>query len=93
MTPAVGAAAIVLALAGAFLAYAGGANQRLTVTGGARPALAWAGIAALAASLVLMLCRYGPATAVFVWMTAASLMWSLLPLAVAWWRRPRGNAE
>lgn len=93
MTAGAIAASIALALAGAFLAYAGAPNQRLTVAGGARPALAWGGIAMLGLSLALMLRRFGPATAVFVWMTAAMLVWSAVPLAVAWWRRPRGNAR
>ena len=85
--------AILLALGGAFLLYAGAKNQRLTITGGKRPLLLQGGGAALLLSLILMWRWFGPATAVFTWMTLAMLVWSVLPLTVAWWRRPRGNAE
>jgi len=75
----------LLMLGGAVLLYLASPNQRLA----ARPfprAAGWAGAVALIAALVPLLGSFGPATAVFVWMTGAMLVWSVLPLAAAWWR-------
>jgi hypothetical protein len=85
--------AMLLTAAGAFLLYAGSRNQRLFAA--SRPAgpMRLAGGAALLASLALMWTWFGRAAAVFAWATLAMLIWSVVPLAVAWWRRPRGNAE
>lgn len=93
MTPLWIVASLLLTLAGSTLLYAGARNQRLIAAGEARPALRWSGAAMLLCSLSLMLGWFGPATAVFVWMTLAMLVWTLLPLAAAWWRRPREGVE
>lgn len=87
------AAALLLTMAGAFLFYAGSRNQRLFAASRAGGPMRLAGGAALLAALAILWTWFGPATAVFAWMTLAMLVWSVLPLAVAWWRRPRGNAE
>lgn len=47
----------------------------------------------LAVALVLMVGWFGPATAVFAWMTFAMLIWSIAPLVAAWLRRSRSKAE
>ncbi|MFT3976880.1 MAG: hypothetical protein QM688_07180 [Sphingomonas bacterium] len=87
------AASLLLTVAGSALLYAGARNQRLIVAGEGRPVLRWSGAAMLLCSLLLMLGWFGPATAVFVWMTLAMFVWTLLPLGAAWWRRPREGAE
>ena len=86
-------AALLLGAIGAFLLYAGARNQRLTIAGGRHPALLKAGALLLVLSLALLWQWFGPATAVFTWMTVAMLVWSVAPLTIVWWRRPRGNAE
>lgn len=84
--------ALALAVLGAFLLYAGSPNQRLSARG-RRPLLLALGAAGLLMALPLLLGWFGPATAVFVWMTVAMLVWSIVPLGVAWWRRPRKDAR
>jgi hypothetical protein len=37
-------------------------------------------------ALALLLAVQGPATAVFTWMTAAMLVWSIVPVTARWWR-------
>ncbi|WP_375286589.1 hypothetical protein [Sphingomonas sp.] len=51
-----------------------------------RRAWAWGGAATLVLALALLLAVQGPATAVFTWMTAAMLVWSIVPVAARWWR-------
>jgi hypothetical protein len=85
--------AIALALGGAFACYAGGHHQRLTNSGSGRPSWRVGGAAMLAVALVLMVGWFGPATAVFAWMTFAMLIWSIAPLVAAWLRHPRSKAE
>jgi hypothetical protein len=76
------------ALAGAVLLYLASPNQRAATWRGARPRLALAGAAAELAALACFLLVAGPATAVFIWLTAAMLFWSVGPLLTAW-RRAR----
>lgn len=83
---------VLLTALGAALLYAGAPHQQVTRTG-RRPAWLICGAAALLAGLPALLVFFGPATAVFVWLTMAMLVWSVLPLAVAWWRGPKDKAR
>ena len=72
------------ALAGASLLYLASPNQRATQRKLPRRRLAWTGAAAELLALICFLNVAGPATAVFIWMTAAMLVWSIIPLLAAW---------
>lgn len=51
----------------------------------------WAGLALLGAAIVMLLQWAGPATAIFIVMTLAMTVWSVVPIMVALWRRqPEG---
>lgn len=88
-----GSLAGLLAVAGALLLYAAAPAQRLTAGPLPRRALALSGITALIAALALLLSLAGPATAVFILFTLAMTIWSIVPLAAAWRRRPRGDSR
>lgn len=83
---------VVLSASGAALLYAGAPHQQVTRSG-RRPMLLIGGGAALLVSLPALLAFFGPATAVFVWLTMTMLVWSVLPLAVAWRRGPKAKAQ
>lgn len=71
-------------LVGTIALYLASPNQRLR-----EASLAWArwaGWALLIAGQVLLWTIMGVATAVFTSLTAAMLLWSVIPLAVAWQR-------
>lgn len=78
------AAGYCLVLLGALLLYLAAPNQRLP-----RRALGISGALALAIGLALVLTAAGPATSVYIAFTLAISVWTLVPLAVAWWRRPQ----
>ena len=81
MNPWLVAAALVLAAAGALLAYLGSPNQRLRARPlSPRPAMA-AGAALSLFSLVLLLRTMGTATAFFVLVVALMFVWTILPFA------------
>jgi hypothetical protein len=82
-----------LALAGATLVYLAAPNQRLAVALLSRRTLAGGGLLTLLIALALLLGVAGPTTAVFIWMTLAMTVWSIVPLAAAWARRPKENAR
>lgn len=77
----------ILAIAGGSLIYLGARNQVLIPANTLRWELRLAGIAALIISLVIMLQWFGPAAAIFTWVTAAMLAWSIVPFVAVW--RPR----
>lgn len=83
---------VLLTALGAALAYAGAPHQQVTRTG-RHPGRLICGAAAIAAGLPALLAYFGPAAAVFVWLTVAMLVWSVLPLAVAWRRGPKEKAR
>lgn len=74
----------LLVAAASLLAYLASPNRKIA-RAIARPRR-FGGAAALAAvaGLALLLCTYGPATAVFIAATLAMLLLSLVPLAIAW---------
>lgn len=84
-------AGTALTVAGALLLYLAAPHQKIaTRAWGSRAMLA--GGVALPAGLVLLLTVMGPASAVFAWMTGAMFVWSVVPLAAAWWRgAPEGK--
>lgn len=84
-------AGALLTLAGAILLYRS-AVPRGRKAASPHPALRWGGWLLLAGGIFLLLSHYGPATAVFVLLLLLMLLWSLVPLAVAW-LSPRGGKE
>lgn len=58
-----------------------------------RPALAgWGGLVLLVAGTALILGWAGSGTSIFIMMTIAMTVWSVVPLAIAWWRgAPEGK--
>lgn len=54
--------------------------------------MGWAGIATFVAGTGLLLGWAGPATAIFIVLTLVMTIWSVVPLAIAWWRgAPEGK--
>lgn len=80
-------------IGGALGLYVGTPHQALIAGGGARRSGRIAGIVLLAVALALLMTVQGPATAVFTWMTGAMLVWSIVPVAVRWWRFRREAAR
>ncbi|MCB2060034.1 MAG: hypothetical protein R3E09_06120 [Novosphingobium sp.] len=80
-------------MTGATLLYLASSNQQLTKSPPPRRwPLAWAGVLALAFGLALILQWAGPVASVFIAMTLAMLVWTVVPLAAAWWRAaPEGR--
>ncbi len=73
-----------LVMAGAFLLYLASPNQSVTAATLPRRALAWGGAAGLSGGQAVLLGWAGPATAVFIALTFASLVWSIVPLVFLW---------
>ena len=88
-----GIAGGVLSLVGALLLYGGATRQQLTRRALRRGAFRRAGIAAMIGGLALLLRYAGPATAVFIAVTLAMLVWSVVPIVAVWWHRPREAAR
>lgn len=72
---------------GAGAIYLASPNQQATRKHMPRRALTAVGAIAVLGGLLLM--RAGPATSVFIAMTLAMGLWTIAPLLIAWWRRPR----
>lgn len=83
--------AALLCATGAVLLYLASPNQQLARKPMRGRILAGLGGIALIGALALLLGVSGPATAIFVWMTLAMLVWSVVPLGVAWWRWREGR--
>jgi hypothetical protein len=75
-----------LVMAGAFLVYLASPNCSAATTVGMRRASGWGGGAVMLAGQIALLCWAGPATAVFIVLTFASLVWSVVPLLALWLR-------
>lgn len=52
----------------------------------------WSGLVLLLAATGLMLRWAGSATAIFIVLTAAMTVWSIVPIAIAWWRHKPASA-
>lgn len=83
---AAGDAATVM---GAMLIYLASPNQPLMGNAKRRKLAGRLGAALLTGGLLLLLAGMRPASAVFTAVTLAMLVWSVAPLAAAWWYRPR----
>lgn len=77
-------AGLVLTLLGTALLYRAAPNQLLRPGLAAGRWIARGGWGATLLGLSALLTWAGPATSVFIWLTALMLVWSLLPLAAAW---------
>ena len=71
-------------LVGAILLYLASPNQRATTRKLPGRPIALLGLIALVGGLLLLLAWAGPATAVFIWLTLAMLVWSMVPAVAAW---------
>lgn len=80
-----------LVIVAATMLYLASPNQKLAVISARRP-LGWIGVALMTAGLLLVAGWAGPATSVFIALTAAMTIWSIVPLAVAWRRGGGGKA-
>ncbi|MCW8125549.1 hypothetical protein [Microbulbifer halophilus] len=74
---------------GSLALYLASPNQRLLSRPFPRRPLAIGGSVALVAALSLQLQYSGAAAAVFIVVTGAMLIWTLLPMAIAYWRHRR----
>ncbi|WP_404478980.1 hypothetical protein [Novosphingobium sp. BL-52-GroH] len=79
-------AGALLVMAGALMVFLSSPNQSLTGAAFPRRACGFGGGAAMLAGQGVLLGWAGPATAVFIALTAASLVWSVVPLIVLWLR-------
>lgn len=84
---------LLATLAGATAMYAGTPNQKL-LREQASPRL-WfrTGCGLWVSGLLLLLTWAGPATAIFMALTAAMLSWSLFPILLAWQHDRRGAGK
>ncbi len=88
-----GAVGMIVTIAAALALYAASPQQRLTARALPRHLLGWGGLAALLLGLVALLQWAGPATAVFIVLTLAPLVWTVVPPLAAWLRRPKGDTK
>lgn len=77
-------------IAAALMLYATSPNQKL-LRSTARHPVVWCGAGLLTAGLLLVGQWAGTATAMFITMILAMLIWSIVPLATAWWRNRQGG--
>ncbi|MCJ2182068.1 hypothetical protein MTR62_05030 [Novosphingobium sp. 1949] len=75
---------ILATLAGAAALYRASPHHQLPGLPGPARAWLWAGGALMALGLACLLGWAGPATAVFMALTGAMLVWSFLPPCAAW---------
>lgn len=78
---------ILMTAAGALALYLASPHQQALTDPRPPRVLGWAGAGGLLLGLVMLLDWAGSATAVFITLTAAMLVWSTVPLAVAWVRQ------
>ncbi|EMD83302.1 hypothetical protein [Pacificimonas flava] len=82
-----------MVLAACVLIYAAAPHQELAGGEMPRKSLGLLGAVLMGAGLLVLLTWAGKATAVFIGLTVAMLIWSLLPLALAWKRARRDGAS
>jgi hypothetical protein len=85
-------AATVLLVAGALALYATTRHQAL-LPNPAPQTVGRAGWLLVSAALIGFLNVAGPATAVFIWMTALMFVWSLAPVIAKWLRWKKEGAR
>lgn len=81
----------IIVLACALLLYLASPNRKILGSGNLRRGRLSAGLAGLVLGLVLILQWAGTATSVFIVLTLAMLVLTIVPLAVAWWQAPSGS--
>lgn len=85
--------AALLLILGSVAAYLAAPHQQLRKTAAPR-GLGLLGAAAILAALVILLTIMGSATAVFTAVIGLMLLWSILPVAIAWIRyRQSGKSQ
>ena len=82
-----------LTLASATLLYLASPNQPFRSRAVRPRTLALSGSIGLALGLVFILQWAGPATSVFIALTLAMLVWTILPLVAAVWRKAPGYTK
>lgn len=82
-----------IVVAGAVLLYLASPNQQLTRKATASRWVRWMGLTGLGAGLAILLQWAGPATAVFILLTAVMLVWTLVPIGAAWLRGPKERGK
>jgi len=82
---------LICAVTGASALYLASPNQQMLAQRIAPRIGCMLGIAALIVSLTSFLQVTGPATAVYVLLTAVMLIWTVLPLAFAWLRKRKAS--
>lgn len=88
MIPAIVAA--ILLIVGSFAVYLASPHQKLRPSPAPHGA-AIMGAVAIAAALIILLTIMGPATAVFAIFIGLMFMWSIPPVAIAWFRYRQGG--
>ena len=83
----------VVTLVSATLLYLASPNQPALGSAGRARTLRLAGSAGMVLGLVLILQWAGPATSVFIALTLAMLIWTIVPLAAAVWRGAPENRK
>jgi glucose dehydrogenase len=85
------AVAFLLVVLGSVATYLASPNQRLTAHVRPRRTIGVSGLLMVIAGLILTMTQAGRATSVFIALTMAMLVWTVMPIATAWWRRPRSG--
>ena len=80
-----------LIVTAAALVYLGSSNQPLLASWRWRALLPWLGLAGLIAGFVLLLRDRTAATAAFIVVTLAMLIWSFVPVIVGWLMHRKGE--
>ncbi|MBW4329265.1 hypothetical protein KY084_00035 [Stakelama sp. CBK3Z-3] len=83
------AAGVALTAFAAMLLYFASPHQRLVPPHGQARIFAALGVTGLIAALAILLGWAGRASAVFMLFTIAMLVWTIVPLFAAWWRRTK----
>jgi len=84
---------MAIVLAASLALYLASPQQRLTKRAVPRAAYGWGGLTGLVVGLIVLWQWAGPATAVFIAMTLATLIWTIVPPAAAWLGRPKEEAR
>lgn len=80
-------------VAGALALYLASRRQKAVQGRLPRRLLAGTGLGLLAVALLLLLDVTRPASAIFMLVTGAILVWTAAPLAIAYWRHSRDHAR
>ncbi len=76
----------LIVLISSLLLYLAAPHQKLLQGSSLSRPIAWAGLVGLIVGTALLMRWAGSATSIFIAMTVAMAFWSVIPLAIAWWR-------